>query len=141
MTVATLDRSFRLPSVPPDADGLKVLVVDDNPGSAEALARLLEAAGHAVRLAYDGTAAVAATAVAAPDVLLLDIGLPGVDGWEVARRVRAAPGGPSCFIVAVTAHDTDNDRRRSRQAGVDLHLAKPVNGAALVGMLDGYRLT
>src|SRR5689334_8611555 len=86
----------------PTADGLDVLVVDDQVDAAESLAELLEGVGHSVRVVYDGTAAIAAGVIAPPDVLLLDIGLPGADGWEVARRVRSAPGGGKVFIVAVT---------------------------------------
>jgi CheY-like chemotaxis protein len=140
MTVATADRPTQRPIIETASDGLNVLIVDEHADPAEGLARVLAAAGHAVRVVNDGTAATSAAAIDPPDVLLLDIGLPGADGWEVARRVRAAPGGRACFVIAISGQDSADERRRSRDAGVDLHLAKPFGAAALASMLDGYRL-
>jgi CheY-like chemotaxis protein len=122
------------------ADGLNVLVVEDNPDAAESLAVYLEAAGHSVRVVYDGTAAIAAAVIDPPDVLLLDINLPGADGWEVTRRIRAVPKGNACFVVTLTGSDEIDDRRQSQRVGADLHLTKPVDVSALVALLDGYRL-
>jgi CheY-like chemotaxis protein len=85
---------------------------------------------------YDGESAVAAALGDPPDVLVLDIGLPALDGWEVARRVRKGLGARPCGMVAVTGHDEPDDRARSRQAGIDLHLAKPVDPGALGFALD-----
>lgn len=119
--------------------GLDVLIADDNADAAETLARILETAGHAVRVVYNGTAAMAAALIDPPDVLLLDIGLPGADGWQVARRVRTGLAGRGCLIVAVTGYDTPADRRRSSESGIDHHLAKPADPDALLGLLDRRR--
>ena len=112
---------------PPAAEGRRVLVVDDNedvgrePGDAAA------AAGHEVRVAHDGPAALAQADEFGPDVVLLDIGLPGMDGCEVARRLRAPAAGREALLVAVTGCGQDEDRRRSREAGFDHHLVKPAD--------------
>ena len=103
----------------------RILVVDDNVDAANLLGEALDASGHETRVAYDGPTALTLAATFAPDVAILDIGLPGMDGYEVARRLRASLPHP-LSIVAVTGYAQDSDRRRSAAAGFDLHLVKPI---------------
>jgi CheY-like chemotaxis protein len=113
----------------------RVLVVEDHPDSAASLSVLLELMGHDVRVAYTGPEAVALAAVWPPDVTISDIGLPGFDGFEVARRLRGRFGrGP--LLVALTGYGRDEDRRQSRDAGFDHHLVKPADPADLQRVLD-----
>ncbi|HYH65070.1 MAG TPA: ATP-binding protein, partial [Urbifossiella sp.] len=125
--------------VPPSSFPLppsrSVLVVDDNVDAAESLALLLRMKGHEVRVAHDGLAALAAVEAAPPDLVLLDIGMPGMDGYEVARRLRERPGLEHLPLVAMTGWSQDEDRRRSREAGFDHHLVKPVEPAVLYQLL------
>ena len=92
--------------------------------------------GHEVATAYDGVAALALAAERAPDVVLLDIGLPGMDGYEVARCLRAASATRDCFIVALTGYGQAEDRRRSEAASFDEHLVKPVDFQTLYDMIE-----
>jgi PAS domain S-box-containing protein len=116
-----------------------ILVVDDNHDAAATLSKLLRRLGNQVQTAYDGEDAVAAVAALPPDVVLLDIGLPRLDGYEVARRIRQQPGGHGIVLVALTGWGQDNDRRRSLEAGFDHHLVKPVDLDALLELLAGLR--
>ncbi len=109
----------------------RVLIVDDNVDAAIALAMMLRIAGHDTRTAHDGVAALEAGAAFEPDVLLLDIGLPRLSGYDAARRIRATSWGAEVVLVAVTGWGAEEDRRRSRDAGFDFHLVKPVETAAL----------
>jgi len=104
----------------------RVLVVDDNEDATETLELLLQLWGHEVRVAYDGESALAQAAELQPDIILLDIGLPGMSGYEVARRLRALPENRDAMLVAVTGYGQDSDRRQSQEAGFDHHLVKPV---------------
>lgn len=113
----------------------RVLVVDDDHDSADCLALLLQAAGHTVAVARDGQAALERAEVFAPDVMLLDIGLPRLDGYEVCRRLRAQPWGRQMHVVALTGWGQEDDRRRTREAGFDRHLVKPVDPTALLRAL------
>ncbi|WP_170162317.1 CHASE domain-containing protein [Caldimonas tepidiphila] len=113
------------------ARGLRILLVDDNRDAAESLAALLAGDGHAVELAHDGPQALEAAARSRPDVALLDIGLPGLDGYEVARRLRRGPEGERLRLIAITGWGQPEDRRRTRDAGFDAHLVKPVDYPAL----------
>ena len=113
----------------------RVLVVDDNVDSAESLAMLLRLGGHEIETAYDGFQAVAAAERFLPDLILLDIGLPGMDGYEVATRIRESSAGRELVLIAVTGWGQEEDRRRSREAGFDAHLTKPVDMAALVRLI------
>jgi CheY-like chemotaxis protein len=106
--------------------GRRVLVVDDNADAREALRLLLEDEGHEVRSAGDGPSALESAASFPPEVVLLDIGLPGMDGYEVARALRSIPGCERALIVAVSGYGQAEDRERSRIAGFDQHLLKPV---------------
>lgn len=119
------------PSRPP---GSRILVVDDSVDSAETLAELLKIWGHDVHLAHDGPAAVAAAREYKPEIVLLDIGLPGMDGYQVARKLREQAGS-SLMLIALTGYARDEDRRRSRRAGFDHHLVKPVALDELQGLL------
>jgi signal transduction histidine kinase/ActR/RegA family two-component response regulator len=107
------------------SDRLRVLLVDDNSDSREMYAFLLQADGHDVHEAEDGTAALAAFHKTMPDVAIIDIGLPGIDGYEVARRMRA-DAGQGLTLIALTGYGFPEDRERSRAAGFDRHLVKPV---------------
>ena len=113
---------------------LRVLVVDDNVDAARALEQVLALSGHRVTLAHDGPGALAAAAALPPQLVLLDIGLPGMDGYTVASRLRAA-GHDRAALVAVTGYGRDDDLRRSNAAGFDRHLVKPIDGAALRKLL------
>jgi signal transduction histidine kinase len=116
---------------PAEADNgvrpLRVLVVDDNKDAASSLAMLLQLKGHQVALAHDGPAALDAARAQRPEVVILDIALPGMDGYEVARRLRDEEGTRQALLVAMTGYGQEDDRSRSRQAGFNHHLVKPVD--------------
>jgi len=116
----------------------RVLVVDDNVTSAQSLAMVLKLEGHDVRVAYDGGLALEAVASFRPQVVLMDIGLPGIDGYEVARRLRADPelGAGIALLAAVTGYAEDEARRSSREAGFDHHLVKPVDPDNVLALLS-----
>jgi CheY-like chemotaxis protein len=106
---------------------LRILVVEDNADVADRLVALLGADGHEVRLERDGLAAIASLRSFSPQAVLLDIGLPGVDGYEVARRIRQHPGLRHVVIVGLSGYAQEDARRQSKEAGFDEHLAKPVD--------------
>lgn len=114
---------------------LSVLVVDDNVDSAESLALLLEMSGHRSRTAHDGPGALRTAESFAPDVMLLDIGLPDMNGYEVARRVRAHPALCDVFLVAVTGWGSETDKSSAHAAGIDVHLTKPIDFPRLLEVL------
>ncbi len=114
---------------------LRVLVVDDNTDAAESLAALLELSGHATRIANDGTEALRAANEFRPEIVFLDIGMPGKDGYEVARELRDSPHTKQAVLVALTGWGAKDDRARSRQAGFDHHLTKPAALAAVDGLI------
>ncbi len=113
----------------------RILVVDDNIDAAESLALLLRAAGHVVRTAPSGPAAMDEAATFRPEAVVLDIGLPGMDGYEVARRLRGTPQGGAALLVALTGYGQDTDRHRSQEAGFDHHLTKPADPGELLALL------
>lgn len=113
----------------------RILVVDDNRDSASTLAILLRLMGNVTKTANDGVEAVEAASDFRPDVVLLDIGLPILDGYEACRRIRQQPGGAEMVMVAVTGWGQDEDRARSSEAGFDHHLVKPVDQATLAEIL------
>jgi CheY-like chemotaxis protein len=119
----------------PPVKSRKILVVDDNRDAAESLQILLELSGHEVLLAYDGEEALAAVASHRPEVILLDIGLPKLDGFEVARRLRADESNRSLLLVALTGYGRAGDRALSHDAGFDHHLVKPVEPVTLISLL------
>jgi PAS domain S-box-containing protein len=116
-------------------DTRRVLIVDDNPDAAESLAHLLKLAGHDVTSVTSGSAALECAGSALPDVVLLDIGMPGMDGYEVARRLRALPGSSGVRLIAMTGYGTLADRHESERCGIDHHLVKPVDLTALQPLL------
>jgi two-component system CheB/CheR fusion protein len=118
-------------TVPAPHNHSRILVVDDNIDGADSLAVLLRLGGHEVSLAHDGPAALDMAQAFRPEVVLLDIGLPGMDGYEVAKRLRAGPPTRDAILVAVTGYGREEDRQRSREAGFDHHLVKPVSFDAL----------
>ena len=117
------------------APARRILVVDDNEDSAESLTILLSLAGHETHTAYDGLEAIEAAETFKPDVILLDIGLPKLNGYEVARKIREQPWGQAMVLVALTGWGQEEDRRRSREAGFNHHLTKPVDPLALTNLL------
>jgi PAS domain S-box-containing protein len=117
------------------AHGRRILVVDDNTDSALSLAMLLEVAGHETVTAHDGPSALDAAERHRPDIVLLDIGLPGLNGHEVCRRLRAKPWGRNVLVIALTGWGQDEDRRMSQDAGFDGHLVKPVDYERLAALL------
>lgn len=113
----------------------RILVVDDNVDSAESLTMLLKLTGNETRAAFDGLEALESAATFHPDIILLDIGLPELNGYEVARKVREQPWGKHIILIALTGWGQKEDRRRSREAGFDHHLTKPVDLPALKVLL------
>jgi CheY-like chemotaxis protein len=103
----------------------RVLIVEDNADSREMLKALLTLEGHEVFEAVDGPSAIEVMARERPDIAFIDIGLPGIDGYEVASQVRAQPHGADVYLVALTGYGLGADRERSRDAGFDVHLVKP----------------
>ncbi len=106
---------------------MRVLIVEDIKDVADALADLLQLLGHQCRVVHDGAAAIGAAVDQHPDLVLLDIGLPAMDGYEVARRLRQRIELSTTRLVAMTGYGAEDDRRRAREAGFDLHLTKPVD--------------
>jgi CheY-like chemotaxis protein len=117
--------------------GPPVLVVDDFPEVADSLALLLKGWGYQTAVAYDGPSALAAALTQPPDAVLLDIGLPGMDGYEVARRLRGQPQTAQAVLIALTGYGEEEDVCRCREAGIDLHLLKPCDPEELRRVLDG----
>lgn len=111
--------------------GLRVLVIEDNVDAAESLCILLQLNGHTTEKAHSGPAGVKAAQAFLPDAVLCDLGLPGLDGYDVARSLRAEPRFKEVYLVALTGYGQEEDQRRTREAGFDLHLVKPVDHAAL----------
>jgi CheY-like chemotaxis protein len=121
--------------------GLDILIVEDNVDARETLQHLLELSGHMVRTASDGVAGLQAALTHRPDVGLLDIGLPLMDGYEIARRIRAAEGpGEHVMLVAITGYGLPEDRDRALEAGFDAHMVKPIDAQALQELLSSAAL-
>jgi CheY-like chemotaxis protein len=119
------------------ADRPRVLVVDDNQDAAATLAELLQLLGSEVSVAHDGAAAIVRADEFKPDVVLLDIGLPDIDGYEVARRLRAGERSPRPRLIALTGWGQEEDKRRSQSAGFNFHMVKPVEPSAIEKLLAG----
>jgi CheY-like chemotaxis protein len=119
--------------------GLRILVVDDNPDVVDSLAMVLRTMGNNVRTAKDGEEAVRAAGEFRPDVALLDIGMPKMNGYEAARTIRQQPWGRDVILVAVTGWGQDEVRRRSKDAGFDHHLVKPLDPNALIKQLSDWK--
>jgi CheY-like chemotaxis protein len=140
--------TLRLPRAPADPDpgrtrtagaarsgGLRILAVDDNLDLVTGISRLLSLAGHDVRTVADGVSALAEARRFQPDIILLDIGLPDMDGYEVATQLRQDAAFATTTLVALSGYGQEEDRRRSSQAGFDHHLVKPVESHELTGLL------
>jgi two-component system CheB/CheR fusion protein len=133
------DFADRRKAIDPDfapGRGRRVLVVDDNVDTAESMVLLLRMRGHEVQVAFSGPTALAAAAAFAPEVVLLDIGLPGLDGYEVARSLRQQHRTAKATLVALTGYGQEEDRRLAREAGFDHHLTKPVDPAVVYELLE-----
>ncbi len=148
--IVELPLSSASPSVPPApaaahsdpaplSGALRILVVDDNVDAAELLAEAVGSFGYHTVIAHDGAAALRMAEAFAPDVALLDIGLPVMDGYELAGRLRSGPRGERMKLVAITGYGQESDRRRTAAAGFDAHLVKPVQLSAIVKLIDEYR--
>jgi signal transduction histidine kinase/CheY-like chemotaxis protein len=120
---------------PPALEGHRILVADDNQDAADSLAMLLGLAGHEVRVAHSGRAALALAQAFRPDTALLDIGMPDLNGYEVAQELRRAPWGSDICLIALTGWGQDSDRRRSNSAGFNHHVTKPVDPATLQALM------
>jgi CheY-like chemotaxis protein len=112
------------------------MVVDDNVDAAAMLAALLQLHGHEVRTAASGPEALSTVEQFQPEVVFLDIGLPGMSGYELARRLRDRPDMRTATLVAVTGWGQEDDRRQSKEAGIDHHLTKPVDSAHVLAVVD-----
>ena len=123
----------------PTGASIRVLVVEDNVDSAESLRMLLELCGYEVALAQDGRQALELAQSLRPEVVLCDIGLPGMDGYQVATHLRERPELASSRLIAVTGYGLADDRRRALACGFDAHLVKPVAPDLLLGELGGIR--
>ena len=115
----------------------RVLVVDDNEDAAEGLSLALKLRGYATAVAHDGPQAIACASTFNPEIALLDIGLPVMDGYELAGRLRALPGLAGLRIIAVTGYGQESDRARSRAAGFHAHLVKPTDFADILAAMEG----
>jgi PAS domain S-box-containing protein len=120
---------------PPPVHKRRILIVDDNRDSADSMAMLLQALGHEVGTAYDGMQAIEAATALRPDVALLDIGMPHLDGYEAGRRIRQHPSCRNVLLIAMTGWGQDEDRRRTDEAGFDHHVVKPVDPGELMKLL------
>jgi CheY-like chemotaxis protein len=117
----------------------RILVVDDNRDSAESLGLLLKLLGYEVRVVHDGLTAVRVAGEFEPRAVLLDIGLPSLNGYDAARRIRQQPGGAQAVLIAVTGWGQEVDRQRSKQAGFDHHLVKPLDPDTLTTLLASLK--
>ncbi len=123
------------PLAKPASSGKRVLIVDDNVDAAETLAMMLELLGQQTRQAHEGVGAIKAAQEYQPELIFMDIGLPGLSGHEVAAKLRGELGMRDTFIVALSGYGTDEDRRKSMRAGFDSHLVKPLDPSALPEIL------
>jgi CheY-like chemotaxis protein len=113
-----------------------ILIVDDNVDAAESLGELLKVSGHLVHVSFDGTTALETAGSLRPDVVILDIGMPRMNGYEVARSLRSDASLKSTLLVAVTGYAQEKDRARAQESGFDYHFAKPIDIPRLVHILD-----
>jgi two-component system, sensor histidine kinase len=113
----------------------RILVVDDNRDAADALARVIQSFGHEVRAVYGGQQALDETAKFLPDMALVDIGMPDLDGYQTVTELRQRRGNVHLIVVAVTGHNGDEDKRRAYESGFDLHIPKPMDLPTLKGLL------
>jgi len=116
----------------------RVLLVDDNVDAAESLAQLLSLSGHDARTAGDGSQALRLAQEFHPEVVFCDLGLPGMNGYEVAKELRLLPFGREIVLAALTGYGQPSDREKSAEAGFDAHLVKPVDPSVIESFLDDY---
>jgi len=121
--------------LPTTGSAMRILIVDDNRDGADSLSKMLQLMGNDTRTAYDGQEAVDAAGNFRPDVVLLDIGMPQLNGYDACRRIRGQPWAENIVICAMTGWGQEEDRRRSHDAGFDHHMVKPVEPRALMNML------
>jgi CheY-like chemotaxis protein len=139
--IVTLPVACDIPAAAPPATpgeariDRRVVIIDDNEDAAQSLAMLVEALGAQARTAHDGAAGIDTVLRFRPDVVLLDIGMPGIDGYETCRRIRDERAGQDAFIVAITGWGQDQDKERAVAAGFDAHLTKPAEPCALQRLL------
>jgi CheY-like chemotaxis protein len=114
----------------------RILVVDDNADSTETMEMLLKLSGHEVATAHDGESALEKTREFQPEIILLDVGLPGMHGYEVAQRLRSLPENKNLVIIALTGYGQEQDRERAMEAGFDYHFVKPVEFDTLESLLN-----
>ena len=131
-----LAQEERPADAPARARPQRILIVEDNKDAARTLRILLVRSGHEVVLAHTGSAGVTAARDWRPDVVLCDLGLPEMDGFEVARTLRRQPETAGCRLIAVSGYGQEEDRRRCREAGFDAHLTKPVEAELLQQVLE-----
>ncbi len=117
--------------------GRRILVVDDNRDGADAMRMLLELYGHEVRVAYDGLEGVQVAFERSPDVVLCDIGMPGLDGYGVARALRKNPSTAQTRLIAITGYGSEQTQRLCKEAGFDRHFTKPIDPVVLARLLAG----
>lgn len=129
--VSVDDRASREDSLRP-----KILVVDDNQDAARMLSMMLKVLGNEVATAFDGIEAIERAAQFQPAVILMDLGMPRMNGYEAAKRIREAPGGSDILLVALTGWSQEEDKQRTEEAGFDHHLVKPVEPQALQSLLS-----
>jgi signal transduction histidine kinase/DNA-binding response OmpR family regulator len=120
-------------------DAVRVLIVDDNADAADLLGDMVRALGHAVGVAYDGPSAIEVASKLQPEIALLDIGLPMMDGYELGRRLRADPTLSDLLLVAITGYGQDSDRQRAKAMGFDRHMVKPITFNAVSQIIDNFR--
>jgi PAS domain S-box-containing protein len=123
----------------PSMRSLKILVVDDNEAAAEMLQKVLSIMGHEVRMAFDGEAAVSAAETLRPDLVLMDLGMPRLNGYEAAQQIRAKSWGKEMVLVALTGWGQEEDKQRTQLAGFDLHLVKPIEPTVLQSVIEKFR--
>jgi CheY-like chemotaxis protein len=123
----------------PNAVARRVLVADDNVDAAQTLAMILNVAGYETQITHDGPSTLTSAATFRPQVIFLDIGMPGMDGYETARQLRKLPGSARALLVAVTGYSQDTDRRRATEAGFDHYLIKPVQSGTALQLLSAHR--
>jgi CheY-like chemotaxis protein len=134
-------RDDAAPDEPPAAvaQGCRILIVDDNNDAAESVARFLELEGHEVKTVADGAQALASVPVFAPQVVVLDIGLPGLSGYEVARRIRTLPPMHEALLIALTGYGQKEDQLRAIEAGFDRHFVKPTDPRTIVELIAQWQ--
>ncbi len=137
MTTTSVEATSKTASI--NGAGLHILIVDDNDDCAQSMAMLLRLYGHDVVIAPNGRIAVDKARADMPDVVLLDLGLPGMSGYEVAEQLCARRPRKTPLLVAVTGYGGEEDRRNSRKAGIDLHLLKPIDPNQLRAILETFQ--